>query len=272
MKIQRCTATVNEITLKKILEKSLSQDARQGQYKFIPICEVRIMDQLKFLASNFISALITGLINNVRGRFLAIATFASFLLFTTPVFAHHPLGGKTPSNLFEGFVSGLGHPVIGLDHLAFVVAVGLLAAARPQGFLIPISFVISATIGTGLHLLSIDLPVVELIVSGSILLFGILIVSKDVGSTLIISLLAIVAGLFHGFAYGEAIFGAEMTPLVAYLAGFTTIQILISVSGFAIAKKFLDAANTRSAGFVICGVGLAFLSSQVVNSIFSLPK
>lgn len=226
------------------------------------------MDRIKFLS------VFLGFIKSRSNRhsILAISASFTFLLGATPVFAHHPMGGKTPSNLFEGFMSGMAHPVIGLDHLAFVVAIGLLAASRSQGFLIPISFVMAAMIGTGLHLLSIDLPVVELIVSGSILIFGILIVSKDIGSTLMISVLAGLAGLFHGFAYGEAIFGAEMTPLVSYLAGFTMIQLLISVSAFAIAKKFLDSSNLKSAGFVISGIGLAFMSSQVVNLLFPLPK
>jgi len=223
------------------------------------------MDRLKFLASIWIES--------IYFRLLAIATgIISLLLFAAPAFAHHPLGGKTPSNFLEGFASGLAHPVIGFDHLAFVVAVGLLAAARPQGFLIPISFLASAMLGTGIHLMSLDLPVVELVVSSSILLFGFLIVSKDIGSTLIICLLAGVAGLFHGFAYGEAIFGAEMTPLVSYLAGFTAIQLLISITVFTIAQKFLNASNMRSAGLVICGVGMAFASSQVVNLIFPLAK
>jgi urease accessory protein len=223
------------------------------------------MDRVKFLVSIWIE--------NIYFRLFAIATgIISLLLFAAPAFAHHATGGKTPSNFLEGFVSGLAHPVIGFDHLAFIVAVGLLAAARPQGFLIPISFIVSAMLGTGLHLMSLNLPVVELIVSSSILLFGILVVSRELGSTLIISLLAGVAGLFHGFAYGEAIFGAEMTPLVSYLAGFTAIQLLISVSVFAIAQKFLNASNMRSAGFVICGVGMAFASSQVVNLIFPLAK
>ena len=33
----------------------------------------------------------------------------------------------------EGLLSGLGHPVIGLDHLAAVIAVGCLAATQPKG-------------------------------------------------------------------------------------------------------------------------------------------
>lgn len=52
-------------------------------------------------------------------------TFA--LALTKPAFAHHPLGGKLPANFFEGIISGFGHPIVGLDHLVFVIASGLIA-------------------------------------------------------------------------------------------------------------------------------------------------
>jgi len=37
------------------------------------------------------------------------------LLISAPAFAHHPLDGRLPANLFEGLMSGLGHAVIGFD-------------------------------------------------------------------------------------------------------------------------------------------------------------
>src|SRR5262249_61127194 len=43
-----------------------------------------------------------------------------------PASAHHLMGGKLPGNAWEGFLSGLGHPIIGPDHFAFVVGVGLI--------------------------------------------------------------------------------------------------------------------------------------------------
>ena len=85
---------------------------------------------------------------SVQAKALAIAFGFSFLVFASPASAHHPMGGRVPSNFFEGFMSGLAHPVIGLDHLAFIVAVGLFAAVKPQGFLIPLFFVLSAMLGT----------------------------------------------------------------------------------------------------------------------------
>jgi urease accessory protein len=39
--------------------------------------------------------------------------------------AHHLMGGKTPSTFTDGILSGVGHPIIGPDHLAFLVALGI---------------------------------------------------------------------------------------------------------------------------------------------------
>lgn len=50
------------------------------------------------------------------------------VLLALPAAAHHPFGGEAPKTLFEGLISGIGHPVIGFDHLALVIAAGLLAA------------------------------------------------------------------------------------------------------------------------------------------------
>jgi urease accessory protein len=41
--------------------------------------------------------------------------------------------------------------------------------------------------------------------------------------------LAALAGLFHGYAYGEAVVGAGMDPIMAYLAGLCLIQMAIAV-------------------------------------------
>jgi urease accessory protein len=46
------------------------------------------------------------------------------------------------------------------------------------------------------------------------------------------------AGLFHGYAYGESIIGAEPAPLAAYVAGFAAVQYGIAV-GAAAALRFI---------------------------------
>lgn len=215
---------------------------------------------------------------SIQAKALAITFGFSFLVAASPASAHHPMGGKIPSNFFEGFLSGLAHPVIGIDHLAFIVTIGLFAATKSQGIFIPLAFVLSAMLGAGIHLLGASLPVVELIVSTSILLFGILLAIKNSPNLLVMISLSSVAGLFHGYAYGEAIFGAQTTALVAYLAGFTVIQLVISSTAFFVGQKILKgdfgqvSPNLRSAGLVICGIGAAFLASNISSLILPVPK
>jgi urease accessory protein len=209
---------------------------------------------------------------------LAVSMLA-LLLLATPGLAHHAMGGKMPTNFLQGFLSGIAHPLIGPDHFAFIVAVGLLAVTRKQGILIPVAFVLAAMLGAGLHLANLNVPGIELFVSGSILLFGILLAIKQKLNTLAVAGLSAVAGLFHGYAYGEAIFGAEMTPLIAYLAGFTVIQLVVSLAAFWIGKAVVFGRATehqlhqlRAAGLVVSGVGLAFFTSQVIGIVFPVSN
>lgn len=205
---------------------------------------------------------------------LAIALSTCLLLSGSPAFAHHLMGGRVPSNFFEGFMLGLAHPIIGLDHFAFIVSVGLLSAIKRRGILIPISFILSAMVGTGLHLAKLTLPGVEFFVAGFILLFGLLLALRNNLNTTIVVGLGAIAGVCHGYAYGESIFGAEMSPLVAYLTGFTVIQLVVSLGAFGIGKVLLQDSKQepsnafRSAGWVIFGIGLTFLTSQIVGAIF----
>lgn len=199
---------------------------------------------------------------------IAIAFGTISLATIQPALAHHPFGGETPNNLLTGFLSGLGHPIIGLDHFAFVVAIGLLAALKNKlGIFIPIAFTLATAIGTIIHLQSIDLPIAEVIIALSVITAGIaLAVDKFNLSSLII--LSSIAGIFHGFAYGEAIFGAEMTPLSGYLLGFISIQLVVSAIAFYLGRLTVTSVhhNTslalRFAGCVIAGIGLTLISNQ----------
>lgn len=230
------------------------------------------MNQLK--SSKFVRV-------NLRLKSVSLlAVSLGLLSLATPALAHHAMGGKMPSNSIEGFLSGIAHPLIGPDHFAFIVSVGLLAATRKQGIVIPVAFVLAAMLGTGMHLAKLNVPGIELFVSGSIVLFGVLLAMKNTLNTVIVAGLSILAGLFHGYAYGEAIFGAKMTPLLSYLAGFTVIQLGVSLAAFWIGQRVVlnrpkalrSSAPLSSAGLVICGVGLAFFITQVVGIIFPLPS
>ncbi|AFZ48528.1 hydrogenase accessory protein [Cyanobacterium stanieri PCC 7202] len=209
---------------------------------------------------------------NLKNKLLLIVGIISLIvLWQIPAFAHHPTGGNTPDNFFEGFMSGLGHPVIGLDHFAFIIAIGCFAALFSLGLAIPTGFVIASLIGTGIHLLEIDLPFPETIIALSVIISGVILAlgKKPEQLQLWIIPFALMAGVFHGFAYGEAIIGARITPLVSYLVGFSLIQWaiaficykLISMTKSDTENKSL---NLRFIGFTICGVGITVFSSLFI--------
>jgi urease accessory protein len=155
--------------------------------------------------------------------------------------------------------------VLGLDHLAFLVAAGLLAAIYRRGAFIPIAFVAASLAGTGLQSLTWMLPAPESLVSISVLLFGALLVAGPQSVPIVVAL-ASAAGIFHGYAYGQSIVGAGMTPLWVYLLGLALVQTSIGLSIRGVAQRAFRPApgmgslTLRWAGFVVCAVGLGHLA------------
>lgn len=47
----------------------------------------------------------------------ALIALVSAFALARPALAHHAMGNTTPNTFAEGLVSGLAHPIIGLDHL-----------------------------------------------------------------------------------------------------------------------------------------------------------
>lgn len=229
------------------------------------ICEVQIVNGL-----NWRGITPSPQISKIIG---IVSTISLILGFSSlPALAHHPFGGQTPSNFWEGFLSGLGHPVIGIDHLTFVIAVGLMAGLLRYGLALPFAFIITAIAGTGLHIMGINLPLPELMIAGSVLLFGGLLAWGKTLPPMVMIGLAGIAGLFHGYAYGEAIIGADMNPLAAYLLGFSCIQGAIAYGAYGVSNYWQQrstslhgALNLRFAGFLIAGAGIAFTAGQLLS-------
>jgi len=166
--------------------------------------------------------------------------------------AHHPMAGATPATLWQGLASGVGHPVIGLDHLAFIIGMAALALLTRAPRMMPVAFIAACVGGTLVHLQGVTLPAAELVIAGSVLLVGVLGLA---GARLPVAAAAglfAAAGVFHGYAYGEAVIGAETTPLLAYLIGFAITQVAI-----AWALQFLAERSVRAAEWIRAGAGIA---------------
>ena len=162
--------------------------------------------------------------------------------------------------------------MIGIDHFAFIIAVGLAAAFSAKRMLSPLAFVSATVIGCLLHYAGVLLPLPELFISASVVALGAVVLSgRSLPALPQLGFFAL-AGLFHGFAYGGAIIGAETTPLLAYLGSFAMTQYLIAVAAMLLITGVWKAADSRAiqprlAGAMVAGVGFVFLFENVEGMI-----
>jgi len=163
---------------------------------------------------------------------LAVST-GLLLIASSPAFAHHPMGGMTPETFSQGLLSGFGHPIIGPDHFAFlVVAMFLTWALKGSArYLVPLAFIGATIAGTVLHLGAANIPMSETLIALSVVVGAVLILTRRYPGAFVLSAIFAASGILHGYAYGEAIVGAEATPLLAYLGGFAAIQYALIVGG-----------------------------------------
>jgi urease accessory protein len=182
--------------------------------------------------------------------------------------AHHFMDDALPTTFMEGLLSGLGHPLIGADHAAFIIAAGFFLALLDRGMVGVLVLVGGTLVGAAMHLRGMDVPAGEVGVALSVILIGALVMARrKIELTWVAAGLA-VAGVLHGHAYAETIFGAEPAPLGAYLIGFSLIQLAVATAAFWIHRRIIAARESWAKpvavglGGVVGTVGIAFL---VVN-------
>lgn len=190
-----------------------------------------------------------------------LAVFAA-----TPAWAHHAMGGETPTNLWQGLLSGFAHPVIGLDHLAFVLAAGVLAAPLAGRFLLPAAFVGAGLIAALWHVAGFDLPGAELGVALSVVVLGAIVLAGRHLTALPLAVLFALAGLLHGYALAESVVGAEPQPIVAYLAGFGLVQYALALAAMVLTRSLAARHGVLARAAVGClalVIGLVHLGLAV---------
>jgi urease accessory protein len=202
---------------------------------------------------------------NIGAGLLCVSALALTIVVAAagPAEAHHVMGGRTPSTFMDGLLSGLGHPVIGLDHLAFIVAIGIVAGVSGLSLGLPALFIAASAVGVAVHVRGLALPGAEMLVALSVLVAGGMIALGRSIQSWIWAALFILAGLVHGYAFGESIYGAETSPLVAYLVGLVIVQAAIATGVALLARRAGSAAiQPRLAGAAIAGIGIAILAGQ----------
>jgi len=182
----------------------------------------------------------------------------SALLSPSLAYAHVGDGGT------NGIMDGMLHPLMGIDHMAAMIAVGLWAVQQggKATWIVPLSFVTVMATASLLGATGLSLPFVEPGIAASVLVLGLLIVTAVrlplAASIAVVALFA----LFHGHAHG-----AEMPVTAAgatYGLGFILSTALLHTTGIAVgtlAGKLETQRMIRYAGSATAAFGVYLLIS-----------
>jgi urease accessory protein len=181
-------------------------------------------------------------------RVLPAATTLAATTFAVPAFAH-----STDVMTSNAFVSGLLHPLLGVDHLLAMLAVGIWAAQQPdsQRKTIPLAFMFTLLAGYLLAFTGIALPAVESGIAASVLVLGVLATLAARLPRAVTMVITSGFALLHGYAHGvesavasatlfgagflASSFGLQMFGAKAANALLAQQRLLLKLSGFAIA-------------------------------------
>lgn len=166
---------------------------------------------------------------------------------------------------FGSFLGGLTHPVLGLDHLLAMLAVGIVSVqiGGRAIWTVPGTFVGVMAVGgaTGLATGVIPMVLVENAIGLSVLLLGLVIAAARALSTRAAMAAVGFFAFFHGYAHGVE------TPTIAgpvrYALGFLVGTALIHLAGVLIgdvARRYaVGATALRVAGAASAVAGALFL-------------
>jgi urease accessory protein len=194
-------------------------------------------------------------------RLLTAALASSLLLATTEDAGAHILHGES-----VGFLSGLKHPISGLDHVVAMVAVGLWGAqlGAPAIWLLPITFPLIMAVGGFLGLIGVPLPGTEIGIALSGVLLGAAVLLELQPPLYGAAALVGLFGLYHGHAHG-----AELPPgqdALLYSLGFIISTGLLHLAGITLGlihRWSWGRRMLRLGGAGVCVIGLSFLWAAV---------
>ncbi len=168
----------------------------------------------------------------------------------------HPGHGTTLTDAVAGFM----HPMLGLDHVLAMVAVGLWARflGGKAVWLVPLGFVLCMVGGFALGLAGVNLPAVQLGIAASAVLLGVLVaVGARLPLALAVCLVAPVAVL-HGHAHAAGLAGAAAN----FGLGFVAATSLLHVAGITLGSLLAgqrSRALAQGVGGTVAGIGLLLL-------------
>jgi urease accessory protein len=165
-----------------------------------------------------------------------------------------------------GFAHGFMHPLVGLDHILAMVAVGMLAA-RLGGramWLVPAAFIAMMMLGGLLGFAGVPLAFVEQGIWLSVIVLGVLVaLGLNMPTALAMGIVGVFA-VFHGHAHGTEL--PDGSAPAAYVAGFVLATAVLHAAGIglgiAVERLAVSARvwTTRTVGAVMTLSGVSLFA------------
>ena len=197
--------------------------------------------------------------NTLAARWMTL--FVTLLFYAQAVQAH--------VNKSEGvsFLSGLKHPISGLDHVVAMIAVGLWGAqlGAPAIWLLPVAFPMVMALGGMLGLLGVPLPGMEIGIAASAIMLGAAVMTESRPPLAAAAVLVGFFAIFHGYAHGSELPAGESGLL--YSIGFVMATGCLHGVGITIGivhRWKWGQSVLRVAGAAIALAGIFFLWKAIV--------
>jgi urease accessory protein len=205
--------------------------------------------------------MITKTVNFCDTRSLAACTAALLVLLWPDIAMAHVEAGEA-----GGFISGVTHPISGLDHVLAMVAVGLWGAqlSSPAVWMLPVAFPMMMAFGGMLGLIGVPVPGVEIGIAVSGVVLGAMVLG-EIRLPIAASIILVgVFAIFHGHAHGTEL--SEGQNAMLYSLGFVISTGTLHAAGIGMGTAHRWKAGKvalRGAGALVMLGALFFLWSAL---------
>ncbi|MDG4595098.1 MAG: HupE/UreJ family protein [Candidatus Contendobacter sp.] len=168
-----------------------------------------------------------------------------------------------------GFIAGFEHPILGLDHVVAMIAVGLWGAqlGPPAIWVLPVTFPLVMALGGLLGGLGVELPSVEIGIATSAVVLGAMVTLAMRPPLWVAGVLVGLFAIFHGYAHGAEL--PESANPLTYALGFVVATGSLHLVGITLGLANRWSWGTRSlqaGGAVIASCGVYFLLPHLAGA------
>jgi urease accessory protein len=194
----------------------------------------------------------------MKNRLATFLALSVTMLAYVPIANAHSMGAEG-----AGFISGLAHPFMGLDHLLAMIAVGIWAAQTGGSAVwrLPLSFIMMMAVAALISASGFNLPALEPMIAGSVVLLGLMAVFAIRLPVNLSMLLVGVFAVFHGYAHGLEM--PQASSAFLYGSGLVLATALLHLLGVGLGRiAYRKHLLSRLSGLTIAIAGL-YLATAV---------